>query len=265
MASAVPATDDGLSVGQVFSRARSVITDNPLTVFGIAFVFGAVPTVLINWLEHGLRGAMTDDYARLGYSATALASGIVGMILSALVQGALVRATLAHAEGQRASFAESASTGLAAALPLVGLAILMAIAVGVGFLLFVIPGVILYLMWAVASPALVAERTGVLGAFGRSRELTRGARWKVFGVELVMVLVWWIISAMIGGILFAMIGINGVQQLGQNGLPIGWVIGTALLSTIVNALWSTVQTALYVELRNWKGGHSEEALQEIFA
>lgn len=265
MASTVPVAGEGLSIGRVFSRTAGVITDNPLTVFGIAFVFGAVPSVFINWLETGLRGTLTDEYSRLGYTAITLGSMIVGMILSALIQGALVRATLAHADGQRASFAESASTGLAAALPLVGLAILMGMAVGVGFVLLVVPGVILYVMWAVASPVLVAERTGVFGAFGRSRELTEGARWKVFGVELVVLLAWWIISGVIGGLMFAMIGINGLQQMAQHGLPIGWLIGTVILSTLVNALWSTVQTALYVELRTWKGGHSDEALQEIFA
>ena len=265
MASAVPATGGGMSVGRVFSRTASVITDNPVTVFGIALVFGAIPAVLINWLEMGLRGTMTDEYSRLGYGAVVLASALVGMVLSALVQGALVRATLAHAEGGRASFAESASTGLAAALPLVGLAILMAIAVGLGFMLFIVPGVILYVMWAVASPVLVAERTGVFGAFGRSRELTKGARWKVFGVELVVVLAWWVISGVLGGLLFGLMGIKGMQALGQHGLPISWMIGTAVVSTIVNAMWSTVQTALYVELRNWKGGYSDEALQDIFA
>jgi hypothetical protein len=265
MASAVPVAGEGLSVGRVFSRAASVITDNPLTVFGIALVFGALPSALINWLETGLRGSLTDEYSRLGYSAITLGSAIVSMILSALVQGALVRATLAHAESKRASFAESASTGLAAALPLVGLAVLMGIAVGIGFVLFVVPGVMLYLMWAVASPALVAERTGVFGAFGRSRELTKGARWKVLGVELVVVLAWWIISAVIGGMLLAMLGFKGMQQIGQHGWPVTWAIGTIIISTLVNALWSTVQTALYVELRAWKGGHSNEVLQDIFA
>lgn len=265
MASAVPATGDGLSVGRVFSRAASVITDNPVTVFGIAFVFGALPSLLINWFEQGLRGAMTDQYAQIGYGAVVLASAIIGVVLSALVQGGMVRATLAHANGERASFAESASTGLSVALPLVGLAILMAIAVGVGFMVFVVPGIILYVMWAVASPVLVAERTGVFEAFGRSRELTKGARWKVLGVELVVLLTWWIISGVIGGLMFTMVGINGVQQMAQHGLPIGWLIGTIILSTLVNALWSTVQTALYVELRTWKGGHPNEALQEIFA
>ena len=112
MASTVPVAGEGLSIGRVFSRTAGVITDNPLTVFGIAFVFGAVPSVFINWLETGLRGTLTDEYSRLGYTAITLGSMIVGMILSALIQGALVRATLAHADGQRYGLGAGTQSGL---------------------------------------------------------------------------------------------------------------------------------------------------------
>lgn len=46
------------------------------------------------------------------------------------------------------------------------------------------------------------------------------------------------------------------RQLAQLILPSDWLFGNAIVSTITNALWSTLQTALYVERRNWKGGHS---------
>ena len=32
-------------------------------------------------------------------------------------------------------------------------------------------------MWWVYIPAIVVESKGIIGAFGRSRELTRGRRW----------------------------------------------------------------------------------------
>lgn len=266
MASAVPIDGETMSVGRVFSRTAAVIKDNPVTVFGIAFVFGALPSVLFGWFQQSVRaGGFADTDSRLGYYAIVVASMVVGLILSGLVQGALVRATVDHSQGRRATFSESASVGLAKALPLVGLTILMGIACGIGMMLLLVPGVILYIMWAVASPALVAEDVGVFGAFGRSRELTKGARWKVFGVELIVVLIWWAISAVVGLLIFRMLGTGGLQQIGQHGLPIGWLIGNAVLSTLVNAVWSTVQTSLYVELRNWKDGHSGETLQEVFA
>ena len=43
----VAETGESMSVGHVFSRGFGVIVDNPVTVFGIAFLIGALPSVLI--------------------------------------------------------------------------------------------------------------------------------------------------------------------------------------------------------------------------
>lgn len=262
MATQVSDVVEGVSIGRIFGRAGSVLAANPATMFGIAFVFGAIPSVLLNWFQLSLRSTILDHFQTMGVVAVAVIGAIIAVVLQALVQGALVRATVAHTEGRRASFGESASAGLAVALPLIGLGILMALGIGIGLVLFFVPGVILYCMWAVASPALVEERTGVFGAFGRSRELTSGARWKVFGVEAIIFVVYWIVSAIFAVLLF---GAYDMQALAQGGLPIGWAIGNAVLSTIVLTLWSTIQTSLYVELRTWKEGPSGQALEEIFA
>src|SRR3546814_7670999 len=98
------------------------------------------------------------------------------MVVYSLVQGALVRATIAHTEGRRASFGESAAAWLVVALPLSGLSILAAIGIWLGLILLIVPGIMLFCMWAVVAPALVEERTGVFGVFGRSRELTKIGR-----------------------------------------------------------------------------------------
>src|SRR3546814_18370370 len=93
-------------------------------MFGIAFVFGAIPAVLVSWFQVSLRTSILDRYQMMGVIAVAIVAGIVSMVFYALVQGALVRATIAHTEGRRASFGESAAAGLAVALPLIGLSIL---------------------------------------------------------------------------------------------------------------------------------------------
>lgn len=256
-----------VSVSRVISRAIAVIRDNPATVFGIAFAFVAVPTGVLNWLQQNMRAEITDVYREVGVAVVMVVQSLIGLVFASLAQGALVGATIEFTERRRASFGECASIGLANALPLVGLTILLALAVFIGLAIFIVPGVILFMMWAVASPVLVAERTGVFGAFGRSRQLTKGARWKVFGVELVILAVWWGISAVVGVIMLRMIANSGgaVAIRGAYGLPLSWVIMTAILSTLLNAFWSTVQTSLYVELRNWKDGHTDHALEEIFA
>jgi hypothetical protein len=252
-----------MSIGRVFSRGFGVIVDNPGTVIGIAFLLGALPSVIINLVEQPILASAMDRIQIIGSFGLIFASILVGLVLQALVQGSLVRATLAYARGERATLGECVRASLAVALPLVGLAILMGLAVWVGMVLFLVPGIILYVMWSVASPALVAERTGVFGAFGRSRFLTRGARWKVFGVEAILVVGYYIVIGIVIGTLFSAIGI--ARTFPTTGLPIGWVLATIITSTLVNTVWSTVQSSLYVELRNWKEGLPEQALEDIFA
>ena len=67
-------------------------------------------------------------------------------------------------------------------MPLLGLGIVAGIAIGIGFLLLIVPGLILMTIWSVAAPVLVLERAGVFASLGRSRELVRGNGWQVFGV-----------------------------------------------------------------------------------
>jgi hypothetical protein len=58
--------------------------------------------------------------------------------------------------------------------PLVAVSILFGIGVGIGFVLPIIPGLMLLVIWSVVAPVTVLERVGVLAAFGRSGELVRG-------------------------------------------------------------------------------------------
>ncbi|MEO6388013.1 MAG: glycerophosphoryl diester phosphodiesterase membrane domain-containing protein [Croceibacterium sp.] len=255
---------EALSVGRVLSRGFGVIADNPLTVLGIALVLGALPAAAIGLVQSKMLVGEMDSFQAIGSVSITLFSFVIGMAIQALVQGSLVRATLAYARGERATFGECIGAALAVVLPLVGLAIVTALAVGLGFILLIIPGILLYVRWAVASPALVAERIGVFEALGRSRDLTRGVRWKVFGIEAILVVGYYIFMAVLGGTLIATGGID-FTSVPAASLSAGWIIATVLLSTIVNTVWSTVQSSLYVELRNSKEGLPEQALEEIFA
>ena len=43
----------------------------------------------------------------------------------------------------------------------------------IGFLLLIIPGLILLTVWAVVVPSLVIDKAGIFGSFSRSADLTR--------------------------------------------------------------------------------------------
>lgn len=118
---------------------------------------------------------------------------------------------------------------------------------------------------SVATPALVEENSGIFGAFGRSAALTKGARWNIFALELVVLVIYWIISAVVGVLFLALIGFQNLANAAQGqGLSIGLIAVSAVSSTLVITIISTIQTSLYVELRNWKDGPAAEALTDIF-
>jgi len=48
------------------------------------------------------------------------------------------------------------------------------------------PGLIVFTMWFVATPACVVERLGPFRSMGRSRQLTKGHRWKIFGTIVLI-------------------------------------------------------------------------------
>jgi hypothetical protein len=125
----------------------------------------------------------------------------VSVIAATLYQGMVVGLVRDVQDGRRDSSVEDLirATG-PVVLPLIGVGLLAGIAIGIGFLLLVVPGLILLTIWAVIAPVIVVERTGVMAAFGRSRELVRGNGWQVFGVIVVVYIIVFFANAIFGAI-----------------------------------------------------------------
>ena len=188
------------SISAVFSRAFGVMGGNPVTVFGVAFIFGTLPQLLLNIVLRGpmLAGAMQGATSMRGYWAASMLFWLASMLLTMIVIGALVRTTAAYADGRKIGFGEGVMAVLPKLLPLLGLSLLSIVGLAIGWMLLLVPGVILACMWAVNAPALVEEDVGVIGAFGRSRHLTKGVRWPIFGLFAVMLVIIWLATAAVG-------------------------------------------------------------------
>jgi hypothetical protein len=256
----VPAFEDrGMSIGRVFQRAFSTITHNPIVVLGIAIVVGALPSVIITYVMRSLRaGDPNTDLSRIW--GTMVITWVLAVIIGAIVQGALTRAVAAENEGQRASFADCVATALRVLLPLLGVGFIYGLAIGVGFILLIVPGIIVMLIWSVAGPAVVVERNGVMMALSRSAELTKGARWKIFGLFLVLLVIYILVFTVL-----VTLGLGGASAASAGGPTASNLVGSAITAITFNLLWGTIQPSLYVELRQWKEGGSIENLQEVFA
>jgi hypothetical protein len=137
--------------------------------------------------------------------------GVVGALLAAVISiaaGFVLQATLVKAvEDVRDGRADlSFGETLQAALPALGrvalASILAGLAIGIGLVLLIAPGLFLLTIWCLIVPVIVLEGAGTTAAFGRSRQLVRGFGWQVFGT-LVLVFVVMLAVNLVLGIIFA--------------------------------------------------------------
>lgn len=253
-----------VSVGSVLSRAFALIGAAPLSVLGLSLLIGAAPRVALEWGVGSLaRAGVGPNLIWLtiaGWSGSSMA----GILLSVFVQGAIVRVALAVGDGRRAGVGEM-MLALARRLPaLLVVAVVTAVGTSVGYVLLFVPGMLLATIWAAAAPAVVAERLGPFAALARSRWLTRGHRWTVFGVLTLIFVLSWVASGVYAATVLAIFGVHGTSLVG--GAPtIGWALGDLGFKTLTTAVWASARAALYVELRDAREGPGEAQLATIFA
>ena len=70
-----------------------------------------------------------------------------------------------------------------------GASILLALAVAIGFVLLIVPGIILALMFMFTTFVVIERELGPIDAMSESHRLTRGHKWRLFGFVLLLVLI----------------------------------------------------------------------------
>jgi hypothetical protein len=120
--------------------------------------------------------------ALLGWLGVLLAA-LVGIAGAFWLQGTLIEAVRDVRDGRAdLSVSETFERVLPVLNRVVLAGILLGLAIGIGFLLLIVPGLVVLTLWIFVIPAIVLENRGVGESFGRSRELVRGNGWNVFGV-----------------------------------------------------------------------------------
>lgn len=256
-----------LDIGRVIQGTFGVIGRNFVTFFVLALVLSGLPTAIFGYVQAGQTAAAAsgDFNFSIGYLSTIGLGGLATMITAAILQGSLVFATVQDLNGAKPSLGEGLATGLRAFLPLLGLSILLVCALVGGFILLVVPGLMMLCAWIVVVPSLIADRTGVMGAFSRSAELTRGNRWRIFGLLIIVWIVALLIGAIGGGVAAAMaLGDSGVDPV-QTARSPAIFIGSTLINTLTTMVTSAGVAVLYVELRKAREGQGPQWLSEIFS
>jgi hypothetical protein len=174
--------------------------------------------------------------ALAGYFGQLLGS-IVEMIAAFLLQATLVKAVQDVRDGRAdMSIGETVRAATPYLWTVAAASILAGIAIAIGLVLLIVPGLYLITIWAVIVPAIVLEGAGVFACFGRSQQLVRGHGWQVFGT-LVLVFIIMVAVGLVLGIIFA-----ALPRVLNSGLS------TIISGTLVSPFLALVVTNVYYRL-----------------
>ena len=208
----------------VIGEAGRIYRAHTAHLLAIAFVFFIVTAVLVGALSLlGLIGLF------LGW--------IVELFANFLLMATLIKAVQDVRDGRAdLTFSETVSSAWPYVLPVAVASILAAIAIAIGLILLVVPGLILITIWAVIIPVIVLERPDAIGSFRRSQELVRGYGWQVFGTLAVLFIIEIIVSFVLG-LLFGGLGSFG-----------GHLLSTAITGILVGPFIAITVTLIYYRL-----------------
>jgi len=130
---------------------------------------------------------------------------IINLIAAFLVQAALVKAVQDVRDGRvDLNLGETVSAVLPYLLPVAAASILAGIGISIGFILIIVPGLVLLTFWSLIVPSIVIGGEGVFGAFGKSWRTVRGYAWHVFGTYVLVFLILIVFNIVLGLVLLAL-------------------------------------------------------------
>ena len=205
-----------ISPGWVVERVWEIYRQYAGILIGTALVLFAVE-FLVAWVLSG---------------AVRFLSTVVFWILSTVYQGFVVQLVKDIQDGRRDSSVGDLIESVTPVLgPLLLVSLIFGIGVAIGFVLLIVPGLILMTIWSVVAPVTVLERPGVLRGFGPSQDLVRGNGWNVFGV-IVLVYIAVVAASLVVGIIASPLG-SGGRALVQWGVNAAIAPITALSASVL--------------------------------
>ncbi len=259
-----------LGIGEILDVGIKIYTRNALTLFKIV-VFVVLPAqilvnlVVVSAVPSGTavssgnpfgpsfsQPAYLTHHQVVVFFVGYVAAFLINFFAGRLAQAGCFRAVADAYLGEEVGWRSSLRFALRRLPAVVVLSILSFVLVGLGTLLFVIPGIYLYVAFAVAVPVLLVEGAGPSRALGRSRELVRGRWWATLGVSVVGYLLVSIVSLALTGLVVGVAFANPSRN-SVTGFVLNTVAATvgSMIATPAAAAFITV---LYIDLRVRKEG-----------
>jgi hypothetical protein len=245
-----------LGVAEILDGAVRLVRRNPRATFSISVPLAIVATTV---------GALTQrallDSADV-FTYTTFTGLLLTLAFGTVLTGLLAPLFGSDLVGPQISAGESLRRLGSRTWPLIALAFIVTVAEGAGLFAFLVLGIWLWGVWAVAAPALALESTGVGGALRRSFALVKGSFWRAWGIRALGWLMTRVLALLIE-VPFLVIAllVTDVNLFDTSGTfndidlyVIITSIGTLISAALVHPISSAVEVMLYTDLRMRKEG-----------
>lgn len=249
-----------LSLGEILDRTFSLYRRHFLLFIGIT----AIPQLLVlalhlaQLLLFGYIGTTRVDPTRTALSGGMAAGALLGGLLGTVVylaaylfaQGGTVYAVSDLYLGRTTTIRESLGRMRGQAMNLFGVTLLNGIAIVVGLILLIIPGIWLACRLIVCVPAALLEDLGARDSLERSYRLTEGSAGRAFVIYLI-----YFVIAMIAASLFAfpfdfMVGLSTVRHPESVRMWLALAqVGNTIGETLITPILLIATAVFYYDLR----------------
>ena len=253
-----------LDIGKVIQVSFALVRRYLPTFAILALLFSALPVLLNAYLQSqvmvgtgGIGAQVRPGPNMSGAWLVTMVGGFVTLIGSLIFQAASIQISIADLNGRTVKVGDTLRLAMKHIAPLTVIGVLVSLAFSLGFVLLIVPGIMIACAFSVAAPARVVENIPAMATFRRSRDLTRGNRWRIFGLGVIY-------TILVGGFeagLFALFG--GVGGM-MNPTSTPRLILLPIISLVIGTISASTIAVLYFELRRIKDGVGATDLAAVF-
>lgn len=156
-----------LKIGKIIDKTLGVLELNvlPALIFVLVLTAASLPITYVSVVSK----------SPMNVAGGQLLQSVVGIVCSYFLLLAMMRRTNLHSATAEDAF-----------LPFLGMSILSALAVMLGMIALVLPGLFLMVRWSIAQPVIVVRGGGVMASLAESWERTKGNEFPIFVAALAL-------------------------------------------------------------------------------
>ena len=181
-------------IGRVISRTFGCLGRNAVTILVVAVVVYALQWAALYGVGLTLDRVRATMSAAIYVQVNAQLANLARLPFQAFLLGSFAFVAYADAAGQRLGLRAAVGAGLRPFLAIMAIHFVGYLAVILGTVLLIVPGILIALRWFVVTQVRAIEGPGFKQAFTHSAELTSGNRGQLFGLMVI----YFIFAAILG-------------------------------------------------------------------